>query len=596
MIRPWSGGLEPWVVFLIFSGQVPKKIGSWERMNATTFASDTGTKPTDFQQQVAAFVSKAQPNVACTLERRAELCEQSIDAICRVAERWALLGAEAKGCGERPGIIAEELLAGPVVILRFLRLAKRTLEQIDRYGSPRLSGKPTMGDRGVVTVPIVPTQGLFDSLAFMGLHGEVRMQPGVAKEQIHGDKLSLARAAEFSKISAVLGAGNVSSVPATDCLSRMLFENRRVILKMNPVNSYLAPVFEAAFAPFIEQGLLQIVTGDARAGHDLIHDPSVADVHITGSIASHDRIVWGADPETQAKQKALGIPLLDKPITSELGNVSPWIVVPGDYSQREIDSQAEHIAASITNNAGFNCLATRVIITWKQWPQREALLRRIDHFLQQTPTRPAYYPGALERYCKHVGHDVRPGSNQTLPWALAPSQSIQERPVLFAEESFACVCSETSLDTPSPERFVDEAVRFVNEQVFGSLCASITFPQKFRKEKPAEVDRALRELRYATVCVNQWSALAYSLISPPWGGYPGATLDRADSGIGSVHNTYLLDAFEKTILYGPLVTFPSPVWFPSHRNALATARALLALYRRPSIVGLPKLFAAALRG
>ncbi|MFN6128474.1 MAG: aldehyde dehydrogenase family protein [Planctomycetota bacterium] len=565
-------------------------------MNSTTFATETGSGPTDLQRQVSTFASKAQPQLSCTPQRRAELCEHSIDAICRVAERWALSGAEAKGCGNRPGIVAEELLAGPVVILRFLRLAKWTLEQIDRYGSPRLPGKLAVRDRGVVTVPIVPTQGLYDSLAFMGLHGEVRMQPGIAKEQIHGDKLNLARSSEFSKISAVLGAGNVSSVPATDSLSRMLFENRRVILKMNPVNSYLTPVFEVAFAPFIEQGLLKLVTGDARTGHDLIHDPSVADVHITGSIASHDRIVWGADPETQAKQKALGIPLLDKPITSELGNVSPWIVVPGDYSQREIDSQAEHIAASITNNAGFNCLATRVIITWKRWPQREAFLRRIDHFLQQTPTRPAYYPGALERYCQHVGHDVQPGSNQTLPWALIPSQSIQERPVLFAEESFACVCSETSLDAPSPERFVDEAVRFVNEQVFGSLCASITFPRNFRKEKPADFERALRDLRYATVCVNQWSALAYSLISPPWGGYPGATLDRADSGIGSVHNTYLLDAFEKTVLYGPLVNFPSPVWFPSHRNVLATARALLELYRQPSTLRLPKLFAAALRG
>lgn len=480
--------------------------------------------------------------------------------------------------------------------MRFLRLAQATLEQINRDGRPRLPGKPRFRDQGIIEVPIVPTQGLFDSLAFLGLQGAVRMQPGVDLDRIHGDKLAQALSSDYRKISAVLGAGNVSSVPATDSLSRILFEARRVILKMNPVNSYLVSVFEEAFAPFLREGLLVLVTGDARAGHELIHHPAVADVHITGSIESHDRIVWGADAPSQAKQKAIGAPLIEKPITSELGNVSPWIMVPGKYSTKELDSQAEHVAASITNNAGFNCLATRMVITWKHWSQRERFLQRVNDFLERTPMRAAYYPGAWERYCKHAKRDIELGPDRTLPWAFLPQQSIDERPELFNEESFACVCAETSLDAATPEKFAEQAVRFANERLTGSLCASITFPRQFRRENPQEVDRALSDLKYANVCVNQWSALAYSLISPPWGGYPGATLKDAGSGIGSVHNTYLLDAFEKTILQGPLVNFPRPVWFPSHRNALPTARALLALYRSQSPLKLPALFAAALRG
>ncbi len=565
-------------------------------MNAATLVGEPGIQPNDLQRQIEAFASQASSSTPCTLQRRAELCEQSIDAIFRCAERWAVLGAEAKGCGNRPEIVAEELLAGPVVVMRFLRLAKATLEQIDRDGSPRLPAKPKFRDQGIIEVPIVPTRGLFDSLAFLGLQAVVRMQPGVELDRIHGDKLARARSSDYSKISAVLGAGNVSSVPATDSLSRILFEARRVILKMNPVNSYLTSVFEEAFAPFIRDGLLVLVTGDARAGHDLIHHPAVADVHITGSIESHDRIVWGVDAQSQAKQKAIGVPLIDKPITSELGNVSPWIVVPGEYSAKEIDSQAEHVAASITNNAGFNCLATRMVITWKNWSQRERFLQRVNYFLERTPMRAAYYPGALERYCKHAKSTVELGPDRILPWAFLPHQSIDDRPELFNEESFACVCAETSLDAASPEKFAEQAVRFANERLSGSLCASITFPHRMRKEQPKVVERALSDLRYASVCVNQWSALAYSLITPPWGGYPGGTLEDAGSGLGSVHNTYLLDAFEKTILQGPLVNFPSPVWFPSHRNALATARALLALYRSQSPMKLPSLFAAALRG
>lgn len=550
----------------------------------------------DLQRLVAEFASSLGNSPRCTLSRRVELCERSIEAIHRVAERWAFTGAEAKGCGSRPDIVAEELLAGPVVILRFLRLAKWTLEQINRDGKPNVPSKPIVGDRGIVEVPIVPTRGLFDSLAFMGLHGVVRMQQGVDQDNLHGDKLHRASSTDYSKISAVLGAGNVSSVPATDSLSRILFEGRRVVLKMNPVNSYLASIFEEAFAPFIQAGLLRIVTGDARVGHELVHHPAINDIHITGSIDSHDRIVWGPDPHAQALNKATGVPLIDKPITSELGNVSPWIIVPGNYSPRELNSQAQHIAASITNNAAFNCLATRIIITWSQWSQREVFLKQIDHYLRQTPTRKAYYPGAIARYSKHAGCNITPPNDQCLPWLLLTSQSIADRPELFAEESFACVCSETSLEAESPVRFLQEAVRFVNDRVFGSLCASITFPRGFRKAEPMIAMQSLHELKYANVCVNQWSALAYSLISPPWGGYPGATLDRADSGIGSVHNTYLLDSFEKTILQGPLINFPNPVWFPSHRNGLATARALLKLYRHPSVVNLPRLFAAALRG
>lgn len=565
-------------------------------MSSATVVRPKPIDPSETQALVDAFAWKARESSKCSIGRRVELCERSVDAVCRVAERWAMLGAEAKGCGDRLEIVAEELLAGPVVVVRFLRLAKATLEQIERYGKPVLPGRPIVRDSGCIDVPIVPTRGLFDSMTFMGLRGVVRMQPGIAIEDIHGDKLERARSSDLSKISAVLGAGNVSSVPATDSLSRMLFDGRRVILKMNPVNSYLTDVFEEAFAPFIEDGLLQIITGDAEAGKDLIRHPSIADVHITGSIESHDRIVWGLDPETQARQKAIGVPLIDKPITSELGNVSPWIIVPGNYSSRELDSQSEHVAASITNNASFNCLATKMIITWAKWPQRERFLQRVQGFLDQTPQRAAYYPGALDRYCRFSGCDESLASGQKLPWKLLTGQSIEDRPELFTQESFTCVCAETSLGASDLERFVREAVSFANDRMEGSLCGSITFPSGFRREYRGVYDHALRELRYAALCVNQWSALAYSLISPPWGGYPGGTLDRAGSGLGSVHNTYLFDKFEKSILEGPLVNFPRPVWFPSHRNPLTTARRLLALYRSPSMLRLPSLFAAALSG
>ena len=46
----------------------------------------------------------------------------------------------------------------------------------------------------------------------------------------------------------VLGAGNVSSIPATDTISKVFQEGQVVLLKMNPVNEYLGPIFERLFA------------------------------------------------------------------------------------------------------------------------------------------------------------------------------------------------------------------------------------------------------------------------------------------------------------------------------------------------------------
>ena len=136
----------------------------------------------------------------------------------------------------------------------------------------------------------------------------------------------------------------------------------------------------------------------------------------------------------------------------------------------------------------------------------------------------------------------------------------------------------------------------MNDRVNGTLCASVTIPQGFRHQHAKSFERCLEKLRYGSVCVNQWSGLAYGLTSPPWGAYPGATLKDVHSGIGNVHNTYLLDRVEKTVLEGPLVNFPKPVWFPSHRNAVSVASRLLRLYHRPSMFHLPGLFAAAITG
>ena len=206
----------------------------------------------------------------------------------------------------------------------------------------------------------------------------------------------------------MLGAGNVSSIAPTDAFSKLFQEGKVVLLKMNPVNEYLGPIFERAFAPLIERAICGSSTAAptwaaTRVEHDLVDE-----VHITGSIYSHDTIVWGPPGPDRERRKAAGRPRSKKPITSELGNVSPWIVVPGPYSERSCDFQAENVAAMITNNASFNCIATKMIVTSEQWPQRQQFLDQVEAVLARVPRRKAYYPGAAERFRRFTGASPTP--------------------------------------------------------------------------------------------------------------------------------------------------------------------------------------------
>ncbi len=535
-------------------------------------------------------------NKSLSIQDRVILCRTCLDGLVTVANDWAVDAARQKGCAGAPAVQAEDLLSGPGVIARQLQLTMQTLRSIERSGQPHKFHGLKRLPNGQLSVPVFPTTGFFDSLTFFGLSAFVRMQPGVDESNLHGDLLTTAREGQLDGISAVMGAGNVSSIPALDSLNRIMFDGRRVVLKMNPVNEYLAPYIRRAFACLIDANLLAVVTGGAEIGQQLVAHDQITDVHVTGSSATHDSIVWGPGGAEREERKRKSDPVLKKPVTSELGNVTPWIIVPGQYSKRQLRSQAEHVAASITNNASFNCLATKVIVTWEKWEQRREFLQLVNHFLSSTPLRPAYYPGAVERFQKFAASTLTADAENRLPWTLLTNQSLKERPELFQQESFVCVCAETQLGASSEEDFLSSATAFVNEQLAGTLCASVTFPAGFEKRHRAVVDECLNRLRYGSICINQWSGLAYGLISPPWGAYPGATIDNVTSGIGSVHNTYLLSNFEKTILRGPLISFPKPIWFPSHRNGLNVAANLLSLYDSPSVLKLPRLFLAALRG
>ncbi|MEX0939391.1 MAG: aldehyde dehydrogenase family protein [Pirellulales bacterium] len=533
-----------------------------------------------------------------TLQQRSELVQACLDGLAANASGWIEAACQAKAVVPHGPAGAEEITAGPMATIRFLRLLQLTFVECQRAGATWDEPLKT-GPVGHTIATVFPTRaGLYDELLFRGFRCHAWLQrqaphPGPLSKRFSPERI----AEQESAVCLVLGAGNVSSIAPTDVFTKLFLHGRAVVLKLNPVNDHLGPIFERAFAPLVAEGALQIVYGGADVGGYLIEHRDVDEVHITGSLAAHDAIVWGPSPEERAERKQKDEPRLDKPITSELGNVTPWIVVPGRYSAKQLDFQAQNIVASIVNNASFNCVATKMIITHRQWPQREEFFGRIEDLLRVVRPRAAYYPGARERF-ERFAQRTAPADSDALPWTLLRDADPQRDPHLFREESFVCVTAETALDAPDAETFVDRVADFANDQLWGTLGASITVPHDFRQKAGGEARlwRCVDRLRYGTVAINQWSGLAFAMMGSPWGGYPGATLADPQSGIGWVHNVRMLPDVEKSVFEGPLMVFPKPLWFPTHGRAAPLARGVLALYESPSLFGLPRVLLPAMLG
>jgi acyl-CoA reductase-like NAD-dependent aldehyde dehydrogenase len=501
---------------------------------------------------------------------------------------------------------ADEWTPGPYALLRNLRLLQRALAETRRFGAPRLPVRPWTRPDGQVVARVFPTD-TYDKLLLGGYTAEVWMDPAVHLDTL-GDTQAVAyrqkdRRPQPGKVALVLQAGNVSSIGPMDALYKLFVEDQVVILKTNPVNDYVGRFVERAFRVLIDAGFLRVVYGGVAAGAQLCEHPLVDEIHVTGSDRTHDAIVFGAGDEGRAN-KAAGKVINPRRLTSELGNVTPVIVVPGPWSAKDVSRQALNIVSGLTNNAGFNCVAHRVVIQHAGWDQRQDLLDAVRDRLVSTPTRRAYYPGAsarLERFAAAHGDLERYGDPATgdLPWALvADVDPAAADDPCFRTEAFCGLFAETALAAPSPAAYLRAAVDFANERVWGTLAAVlVVHPDTLADPAMAQaVDDAIARLRYGTVVVNHFPGLAYALGSPPWGAAPHSQAADIQSGSGVVHNTYLFSHPHKTVVRGPFRPVPKPPWWLGHKQALSLAKQLAAFEASPSLRRLARIAWTGLRG
>lgn len=561
-------------------------------MNAvpTVTATPTATLDTMLNELHAA----APRWVALSPAERARLLRACMAALLPVVDRWTSASAELKGYAQGSNGHGEEYLGGTLAVMRNLRLYAEALEAGGQPALPKTWQRPD----GQWVARVFP-QNLLDKALFAGITADLWIEPGHEPTQGRIYREKAAGQAGKPGVCAVLGAGNQSSIPPMDVLYKLVVDDEVCLLKMNPVNERLGPIIAEAMAPLIDAGFLRIAYGGIDVGQHLTDHPLVTSIHITGSAAAHDAIVFGTGPEGAAR-KAADTPRLDKLVTSELGCVSPVLVVPGTWKPAELDFQARQVASMLVYNCGFNCNGARLIVVAKGWPQKDAFLQAVREKLGKMPTRHAYYPTAQATWQRftaaHPKHTLigeqKPG---TLPWTILEGVATDD-PFVLNNEPWCGIFSFVEIEATDAASYLDAAIPFANDKCWGTLSINLLIDARTEAVLGDRFDRALADLRYGAIAVNCWSGLNYGLVNATWGAFPGHARNDIQSGQGVVHNGLLLDHPQKTIVRGPFVHLPTPAWFTDHKNNLALGKAITAFEASPGWFGVPKVAFAALQG
>jgi len=380
----------------------------------------------------------------------------------------------------------------------------------------------------------------------------------------------------------VLGAGNQNFLTAVDVIEHAFMHKECVFLKGHPLRPMVAEVFAHLFAPLAARGAFaQCQDADLGGAHGaLVSHPAVAHVHVTGSGATHDKIVAALKA---AGREGVGL-------TSELGCVTPWIICPGtanggEWKDAEIEHHAEMLAAAFKGNCSMNCLSPKLLVlpSERLWPQRVQFLEALRRKLRELPQMPPYYPGAHERFLnfERAYADAeriesppaqKPGDAIRSP--KFPGQDFRPLPSLLVQvgtlgaansyaienEAFAPVLAVGTVESPSAAEYPLAAARAVNQHVFGTLSCTLITPDP----RDAKLDAAVHALNYGVVCVNMWTALVYPNSLGVWGGAPGSySRSKPTSGAGFIGNVSGIPGVVKGVAYSPfknsMITMAKPV-------------------------------------
>jgi acyl-CoA reductase-like NAD-dependent aldehyde dehydrogenase len=555
------------------------------------------------KDEIDAILSRLQQQkeewVTLPIAKRLYILDEIHADLVQVKKRWVEAELAAKGI--LPGGTGEAEEWGILATMfRAVRILRQSIVEIQNHGRPKIPGPLRLRPEGQVVARVFPRM-FTDRALLPGVTGEVWMEPGVTAENVAATQAWAYRDRSLKgRVALVLGAGNAAVLPPSDFLHKLFVELQVVVLKLNPVNAHMGPVYEEGFRALIKRGYLQIVYGGADEGAYLCEHGIVDELHMTGSDKTYEAVVFGSGDEGRGR-KARRDPRVTKRFTGELGNVSPVIVVPGPWTRHDVMRQARYIVTWLTANAGFACLSPRVIIQHKSWPLRNSLIEAIGKILNRVPTRKAYYPGAFERHSEFIAE--HPDALQFggadadhLPWTLVSNVDPADTDnICFKREAFCSLCAETGIEAPGVSGFLDRAIDFANETLWGTLSATlIVHPESFKDPEISEaVERAIAELKYGTVSTNMLAYYSAYMMTATWGAFPGSDIYDIQSGIGKTFNSLMFARAEKSVIRAPFKR-PEPTDITS-KNSAEFCRKIAEFEANPSLWNLVRLGLGALR-
>ena len=511
------------------------------------------------------------------------MLEQVIENIKTISYYWATLSSEKKGILSKSKE-GEEWIGGPFACIFAIQYFIETIQNKDDLDKSKY-------DDTDKSYKVFPTKNI-EKLLFPFLEGEIRFAKNLNFNQINEYRGFANRFEKIEpKITLVLGAGNVSSIPVLDALFHMIAYKSVIYLKLNPVNDYLLPIFTQVFEPFITRGFMIITQGDMQASKYLTQHDAFQQIHLTGSNYTYENIVYGKVLSDKERSLKTYPKINKKPITSELGNVTPIIVHPGNWSRSEIRHQAKKIVTAKLNNSGFNCIAAQVIVLPKDWRHTQKLKNDIKHYLKKVGDTTSYYPGSSENLNELIDTNNYEQINNltcSTPFLLADLDLEKE---YGNKEVWSTALYFKELSFSSYEDFAVKAIDYVNNELWGNLGVTVLIKNFKKGTNKLILKNYVDELKYGTVAINEWSALGFVIPSLPWGGYPGNRDNDIQSGQGYVHNSYLFESPQKGIVYSKFRISPliDPPWFITNRKAHRIFKHLTYYQATKSKINLVKL-------
>ena len=517
----------------------------------------------------------------------ASMLEETISNIKEVSFFWATICSDNKGTTKTPAE-GEEWLGGPFASVLATQYYIKSLTNDDDLSEKKYNSEEN-------SYKVFPNN-FIERITFPFIDAKVIFNKSMSFDDINKYRGFSKRYDIDPSITLVLGAGNFSSIPYLDVLYHLITRKSVILLKLNPVNEYLKPVFEKVFQNFIERGYIIVTTGNIDESKYMATHPGINHIHLTGSDKTFEDIVYGREL-TEKERKSKSLPKINnKPISSELGNVTPIIIHPGKWSTSDIKYQARKIVTAKLNNNGFNCIAAQVVVLPDGWGQTDTLIKFVKHYMSKAKERKAYYPESierLERLEKDKGYERVNALNCVTPHL---TREIKAYSKFEIDEVWSSTIYFKKIEYTSIEDFADKAIDYCNDELWGNLGVSIIIKDHDKKFNKHITNLYIDKLNYGTVAINEWAAIGYIIPQLPWGGFPGNRDNNIQSGQSVVHNSMLFESPLKGVVNTKfrISRIIDPPWFVTNKRARRLFKNLTYYQINNSNINFLKLIFAAL--